>query len=122
MVLQRESEDAGKILIEAFHTIYHPASIRAREIVRSGAIGKVADVSVLHLGNFLNGRTKKTDDVRLDVTLGGGCMMDLGCYDVMAIRFLADTEIVACTSATADTFIADPLVRCWGLPATLSLL
>jgi hypothetical protein len=26
--------------------------------------------------------------VRLDVALGGGCMMDLGCYDIMAIRFL----------------------------------
>ena len=34
------------------------------------------------------GKTSKEDDVRLDAALGGGCMMDLGCYDVMAIRFL----------------------------------
>ena len=75
MIMQRESEDAGKVLIEAFHTINHPAAVRCRDIVRSGVIGAVADVSVLHLGNFLNGKTSKDDDVRLDVTLGGGCMM-----------------------------------------------
>ena len=109
MIMQRESEDAGKVLIEAFHTIYHPASIRARDIVRSGAIGAVQSVDVKHLGNFLEGRTSKEDDVRLDVTLGGGCMMDLGCYDLMAIRFLCDTE-PTCTAATADPFVADPLV------------
>ena len=41
MIMQRESEDAGRVLIEAFHTIYHPATIRARDIVRSGVIGAV---------------------------------------------------------------------------------
>ena len=67
--MQRESEDAGRVLIEAFHTIYHPATIRARDIVRSGVIGAVADVQVVHLGDFLRGRTSKDDDVRLDVTV-----------------------------------------------------
>ena len=107
--MQRESEDAGRVLIEAFHTIYHPATIRARDIVRSGVIGAVADVQVVHLGDFLRGRTSKDDDVRLDVTLGGGCLMDLGCYDIQAIRFLTDTE-PRCLSATAEPFVDDALV------------
>eukprot|EP01050_Picozoa_sp_SAG11_P012456 SAG11_NODE_1384_length_5070_cov_110.918527_3_plen_359_part_00 len=109
MIMQRESEDARKVLVEAFHTICHPASIRARDLVRSGVIGAVQDYSIVHLGDFLNGRTSKDEDVRLDVTLGGGCMMDLGCYDIMSIRFLCDSEPV-CTSATADIFVGDPLV------------
>ena len=109
MIMQRESEDAGRVLIEAFHTIYHPATIRARDIVRSGVIGAVADVQVVHLGDFLRGRTSKDDDVRLDATLGGGCLMDLGCYDIQAIRFLTDTE-PRCLSAKAEPFVDDPLV------------
>ena len=117
MIMQRESEDAGKVLIEAFHTIYHPASIRARDIVRSGTVGAVQSVDVKHLGNFLAGKTSKDDDVRLDVTLGGGCMMDLGCYDVMAIRFLCDTELTEVASATADPFVDDALVDDASAPA-----
>eukprot|EP01052_Picozoa_sp_SAG31_P022792 SAG31_NODE_1833_length_7137_cov_2.587667_10_plen_46_part_00 len=34
------------------------------------------------------------EDVRFDSSLGGGAMMDLGCYCISALRNLADEEPV----------------------------
>ena len=117
--MQREAEDAGRVLIEAFHTVYHPASEAARGLLHAGSVGELQSITVSTLANYMRDPaagvlasyppTSADDDVRLNSALGGGCMMDIGCYDIMAVRFLTGMEL-RCTAATADVFVGDPLV------------
>ena len=79
---------AGKPLIEAFHYRFHPAFLRVLEIVRSGDLGAIktmaAEVNV--------SIPYREGELRHTLELGGGALMDLGCYSVHMIRTLADAE------------------------------
>ena len=53
VAVQRASEDAGKIAIEAFHPLHHPVANRARElVVLNGAVGKLSHIDVQFMVNF----------------------------------------------------------------------
>ena len=51
--------------------------------------------------------TPMFEDQRFDSNLGGGAMMDLGCYCISALRNLSAEE-PTCTSATPDVW-SEPL-------------
>lgn len=91
----RVAAETGLVLAEAFHYRYHPLAQRARELVRSGAIGTVRHVDVQFCTPSIRPNT-----VRFDYGLGGGVTMDMGCYAVDMIRFLTGEEPTV-TSATA---------------------
>ncbi|KAH9479443.1 D-xylose 1-dehydrogenase (NADP(+)) 2 [Psilocybe cubensis] len=93
------AEKKGLILLDAYHYRFHPALHRFKEIVQSGEIGKVKHVDVdmiLPQSMFSEG------DIRYDYSLGGGALMDLGCYAVNCIRYTASSEP---TSVIATTHI-----------------
>jgi predicted dehydrogenase len=81
--------DAPKdiIIAEAFMVRFHPQWARAREIVRSGELGELRAIR----GIFTYNNTDP-DNVRNRADIGGGGIMDIGCYPITASRFLFESE------------------------------
>jgi xylose dehydrogenase (NAD/NADP) len=83
------AEAEGLVLAEAFMWRHHPQVARARELVQSGAIGRLRQVRASF--SFVLSREV---DVRLQRELDGGALMDVGCYCVSGARALAGSEPV----------------------------
>ena len=83
-------EVAGKVYImEAFMVRFHPQWLRAREIVRSGALGDLRTIQ-----SFFSYFNKDAGNIRNLVENGGGALYDIGCYPIVTGRFLFDAEPV----------------------------
>ncbi|KAF7969451.1 hypothetical protein HWV62_27289 [Athelia sp. TMB] len=94
------AESKGLVLLEAFHYRFHPAIARVKAILDSGELGPIKDLDArLALPKGIFGAA----DIRYDYALGGGAMMDMGCYTMNVIRFLSSsnpTEVLTATSRT----------------------
>lgn len=75
------------LITEAFMVRYHPQWHRAREIVRSGELG---DVHLVR-GAFFYYLDDPTN-VRNLADIGGGGLLDVGCYCVIAGRYFFEAE------------------------------
>jgi predicted dehydrogenase len=78
---------AGRILVEAFHYRCHPLVLRMKEIVAGGELGGLRHIEAHFCAPLWN-----RSDIRYRYELGGGATMDLGCYCINVIRFLAGAE------------------------------
>jgi predicted dehydrogenase len=76
---------AGIFLMEAFMYRCHPQTARLVELVRSGAIGRVRLVEAA----FSFRVEWKPDGRHLNPALGGGGILDVGCYCVSLARLIA---------------------------------
>jgi len=77
----------GCKLMEAFHWRYHPLADRMKQIVDGGSLGPVRDIEVrMCLPLPIPG------DIRYRYDLAGGATMDMGCYTISILRFLAGAE------------------------------
>jgi predicted dehydrogenase len=81
------AEKTGRILVEAFHYRYHPLAARMQEILRSGELGTIRFVEASMCVPLLRPR-----DIRFNLALAGGAGMDVGCYAVNLVRFIAEAE------------------------------
>src|ERR1700729_3869145 len=72
---------------EAFMVRTHPQWLRARELVRSGAIGELR--SIVSVFSYFNRDPK---NIRNVPEIGGGGVMDIGCYPITMARFLFERE------------------------------
>lgn len=79
---------AGRHLIEGFHYRFHPLFERALEHVRAGAIGRVRHIDAVFNANLPD----TPGELRYIEALGGGALMDLGCYCLHWIRSVAGDE------------------------------
>lgn len=77
----------GKIVMEAFMIRFHSQWLRAREIVRSGELGEIRAINALF--TYFN---NDAGNVRNKADIGGGGILDIGCYPVTAGRFLFESE------------------------------
>jgi predicted dehydrogenase len=78
---------SGKVLVEAFHYRYHPLAARMKEIVDGPELGRIRHLEAhFCVPLFLPG------NIRYRFDLAGGATMDLGCYAVNVLRFLAGVE------------------------------
>ena len=77
----------GKLIQEAFMVRCHPQWRRAREIVRSGAIGELRAIQCLF--SYFNA---DPNNIRNMVDIGGGGIYDIGCYPIVASRYLFGAE------------------------------
>ncbi|EIN09608.1 NAD(P)-binding protein [Punctularia strigosozonata HHB-11173 SS5] len=112
------AEQKGLVLMEAFHYRFHPAVQRAKAILDSGELGAVKSLTchmVIPEIGFIG-----KDDIRYNHSLGGGCMMDMGCYPLSAVRFFASNNPVSVLSAEAHVIppAADLVDK--GMSATLA--
>ncbi|HUA85975.1 MAG TPA: Gfo/Idh/MocA family oxidoreductase [Bryobacteraceae bacterium] len=80
-------EESGVKMGEAFMARTHPQWLRARELVRSGAIGELRVVAML----FSYSNTDAAN-VRNIADWGGGALMDIGCYPITFARMMFGEE------------------------------
>ncbi len=78
---------AGVVVMEAFMYRHHPQTLKVKEMVESGAIGKLQ----LIRGSFTF-KISDEGDVRLNSSLGGGSIWDIGCYPISYARLIAGAE------------------------------
>ncbi|KKB12290.1 NAD-binding protein [Devosia geojensis] len=76
-----------RLILEGFMVRFHQQWLRAREIARSGEIGEVRGVRAVF--TYFN-----TDpaNVRNKADIGGGGLLDIGCYPVTGGRFFFEAE------------------------------
>ena len=80
----------GVNLMEGFMYRFHPQHQRVRELLRSGVIGDVLEVHA-HLSVDLMS-PPDPNNVRFKRELGGGALLDMGCYGVSASRMVFGDE------------------------------
>ena len=73
-----------RLLMEAFMYRHHPQTRRLIELIREGAVGRVRMIRAAF--GFVAGDPA---NIRLSAALGGGALMDVGCYCVSAARLIA---------------------------------
>ncbi len=98
------AKKSGLVVMEAFHYRYHPLVTRLLEIVKNelGTIQRVETRMCIPL--------PKRNDIRYDLGLAGGAMMDVGCYAIHQLRTLAGAEP---TVTSAEAKCSSPGVDRW---------
>ena len=81
------TERANIVLMEAFMYRHHPLTLAVKQKIEDGAIGEVRYAR----SSFSTGLTDRRN-WRLRGDLGGGAVMDLGCYCINIIRYLVGQE------------------------------
>ena len=71
------SKRCNRLLVEAVWTRWHPRFRRIAELVESGAIGEIKSIE-----SQWGFKSEMTENYRLDPLLGGGALLDIGCYQV----------------------------------------
>ncbi len=76
------------ILIEAFHYRFHPLFARILDTIDAGVIGDIRELEA----HFNVPIPFRPDELRHVPELGGGALMDLGCYPLHWVRTAMRTE------------------------------
>ncbi len=74
-------DSTGLVIQEAFMVKSHPQWTRALDLVRNGRIGKVGTVAA-HFSYF----NRDAQNVRNMAGIGGGGLLDIGCYAILSTR------------------------------------
>jgi predicted dehydrogenase len=90
---------SGLVCMEAFHYRYHPLFQRLVELVRAGEIGDLQRVETWMCFPLLG-----KGDIRWDLSLAGGTLMDVGCYAVHQLRHLAGEEPEVMSASAKERF------------------
>ena len=77
----------GRVVAEAFMYRHHPQTLKAQELVRSGALGSLK----LLRGSFTY-EMKREGNIRADPAMGGGSIWDVGCYPISYMRAVFGAE------------------------------
>jgi D-xylose 1-dehydrogenase (NADP+, D-xylono-1,5-lactone-forming) len=80
----------GVSLMEGFMYRFHPQTRRVQDLIASGAIGDVREVRSHLSVNIM--RTRDTSNIRYIDSLGGGALLDMGCYTVNIARMIFGAE------------------------------
>lgn len=91
--LIRVRDRSGVKIGEAFMVRTHPQWLRAQAIVQSGEIGELR--STLSVFSYFNADPKNIRNMR---DIGGGALMDIGCYPITMSRWLFGREPRRCVS------------------------
>lgn len=80
--------DAKKVLVcEAFMVVYHPQWIKVRDLIASGAIGRLR-----HVQGAFSYYNVDPKNMRNQLDLGGGALPDIGVYPTVSTRFSTGKE------------------------------
>ncbi len=100
-------------LMEAFMYRFHPRTQKVLELVQSGVLG---ELRLIHA--TFTFRLTRPDNIRLKPELGGGALMDVGCYCVNICRTVAGAEPVMVESFArwGQSGVDEQLVGTLGFP------
>jgi predicted dehydrogenase len=79
------SESTGKLLMEASWNRWHPRTVRIKQLVDSGVIGKITEIDASFTYDGLD-----PNNIRAVPELGGGSLYDLGPYSTVAPLWITD--------------------------------
>jgi predicted dehydrogenase len=103
----------GRTLIEAVWGRWHPRFVRIVELITTGAIGDIT-----HIETAFTFTSEMTDNYRLNPSMGGGALLDVGCYQAHAwvalthgARALTITDIARTLGPTGIDLTTDVSVR-----------
>lgn len=74
---------SDRVVMEAYHSHHHPLQARLREIIASGELGPIVTARATFCVPIPPGR-----DIRWNLALGGGGLLDVGYYPVRQLRDL----------------------------------
>jgi D-xylose 1-dehydrogenase (NADP+, D-xylono-1,5-lactone-forming) len=112
------AEREGRVLAEAFMYRHNPQTRRVEQLVRDGAIGPLQLVRTSF--SFL---VEGEANIRLVPELGGGSVLDLGCYCVNGARLLAgEPETVFAQQVLGPTGVDDLFTAVLAFPGGVHAL
>jgi predicted dehydrogenase len=88
-LLQAAAANPELVVMEAFMYRFHPQWLKARELIASGALGEIKSVHADF--TYFN---RDPSNVRNRADIGGGGLLDIGCYCVSAARLAFGREPV----------------------------
>lgn len=95
--LAQASDRSGLQVAEAFHDRYHPLFLYLLELKSTGKLGTITEVDVeVSIQMKFN-----PDSFRHDPRVGGGALMEFGCYPVRWLRDLVGEEPVVSEASAA---------------------
>src|SRR6185295_7908265 len=80
--LLEKQKATGVKIGEAFMVRTHPQWLRTKELIASGRIGELRSIS-----GFFSYFNRDPNNIRNKSEYGGGALMDIGCYPIIAARF-----------------------------------
>lgn len=87
--MSQAARETGKVLAEAFMYRHHAQTLKVKEIVDSGVLGKIQLIK----GAFTFTLTRE-GNYRWMEELGGGSIWDVGCYPISYARMITGAEPV----------------------------
>jgi predicted dehydrogenase len=85
------ARSAKRVLVEAFMYRSHPLTHAVIDAVRAGEIGQLQLIRT----SFCYRTTRIAENIRFDPSMGGGGLMDVGCYCINFARLFAGEEPAA---------------------------
>lgn len=85
--IEGASRQAGVTVSEAFMYRHHPQTVKVKELLDAGAVGKLLVIKGAFSFNL-----NRPADVRWDAELGGGSIWDVGCYPISYARYVVGSE------------------------------
>lgn len=88
------------LLMESFMYRHHPRIQAAAKLARSGELGKIKTIE-----SAFTFRLRDQTDIRYQPEMGGGSLMDVGCYCINLSRWMAGREpqVVQARAVWSDT-------------------
>jgi predicted dehydrogenase len=80
-------DHTGVRIQEAFMVRTHPQWLETRRLIHSGRIGSLRSIT-----GFFSYNNPDPTNIRNHLELGGGALMDIGCYPITISRFIYETE------------------------------
>jgi predicted dehydrogenase len=92
MEMASVAEDTGRYLMEAFMYRFHPRSQRIKQLVAEGRIGAPCLVRSAFCFRMGEKDRASEENARLKPEMGGGALLDVGCYSVSVARWFLGAE------------------------------
>ena len=80
-------DHTGVRIQEEFMVRTHPQWLETRRLIHSGRIGSLRSIT-----GFFSYNNPDPTNIRNHLELGGGALMDIGCYPITISRFIYETE------------------------------
>ncbi len=100
------AERTGLQVMEAFHYRYHPLVERVVELLQRREIGELRSVEA-----WFRARINRPSDIRWQLALAGGSLMDIGTYPLHLLRTVAGEPEVVSAEAIERTPGVDQTIR-----------